>query len=1148
MVRRNIATKVIAKKMIEGYFIIETACTNCGMPLMELDGAVDCVVCPELAESSEKLQELNLTEQLRVKKLAEKQKLAEELNKKREEERKARELRQKEEEEARMKALAERKTVEEMRATKEKEEMEKLLATLDELEAEAEDKNGEAKIIENERLTAVTAPSTLTAEAGSESQFTDVCLSVEADSEALKIRTLEVENHLEVNQHESTPKEDEMAIVAPTSTLKELDAEVEDKQLEAKTIENERVAAAPAPQFTATCLPVAVGGEPKEDEKAIAPLPADGETSYESTFTVKCLSAEVECEISEIEQKESTFAVKCLSAEVECEISEIEHSQPIDSEEHYEEDKTLTAATAQRKEQLQEEAIKKTSEEHANQRVLSYSDQVDIHLEVLKRKIEDQKMQLLDESEKGRPAFSEEVSQKEEQEGKGIEQMTQQEGFPMEHFKQEHHSVLKDKKRLDVVSAEVPWLDEMKAVTQQARKLEEAASVYAKVTESSKVSAPQVRTEKEAAGLKGEQAGKGIGQMIQQEGFPMEHLKQENQSVLKDQKRLDVIDAEVPWLEEMRAVTQKARKLEETASLYVKVSESPKVSETQVKATKDAVVIEERQKREEERRLRQEKALKDKASIEKTKKDRLEAAKRRVEETARAEAVLMAKLKEESEAAKIAIDYAKKLSTPSGQGKQPLSYFFCSNTPEKRGNGENIEDEWDARCKKALASIPSRLTQGWKETDLHCLGSKCAAMPLLTFRSSSPYCIVCGGCGSGKDGLYKKITNSTPPVSPSRVSPSRSGRRKASTPVIPKMFEFVKVQPNNIGQPAVLPLVSKMLSEAGGVEEGKHKGPIKEGSMHILDPNAAPEEHVKPVESVIFETSLAVDTREAIEDAIKSDGAIIKADNGIKPSPDETRDAIENQSKNFMRSEEFSKPAEFITFSESGLNPAEGTEELNNNNDALNHEPGQMTEKNMSNKPERLMIQIPTVDEFGIIVAKQEREDEEHRQDHNTTKLDDTRERSDPLPSLPHQRALSVVKGSSTPPIEILELFDIKDLSSPYPGKRLATPRTPARARPNFFDEYTDNSAINKYKLPPTSKKNCVQVVRNDNIESKVPASDDDATLASIMDEINQIKLKLKSSDIERDVFPLSDKSEIDNLIERLSSAALAMKKLDHLS
>ena len=55
--RREIGTKVISKKLNEGYFLLPKICNQCELPQMEKDGHVLCVVCPILKEKSRKVQD-----------------------------------------------------------------------------------------------------------------------------------------------------------------------------------------------------------------------------------------------------------------------------------------------------------------------------------------------------------------------------------------------------------------------------------------------------------------------------------------------------------------------------------------------------------------------------------------------------------------------------------------------------------------------------------------------------------------------------------------------------------------------------------------------------------------------------------------------------------------------------------------------------------------------------------------------------------------------------------------------------------------------------------------------------------------------------------------------------------------------------------
>jgi uncharacterized Zn finger protein (UPF0148 family) len=53
-VRREVATKVLGAKMLQGYTLQETTCDRCGMPQMEKRGNIECVVCPALAKKAKK--------------------------------------------------------------------------------------------------------------------------------------------------------------------------------------------------------------------------------------------------------------------------------------------------------------------------------------------------------------------------------------------------------------------------------------------------------------------------------------------------------------------------------------------------------------------------------------------------------------------------------------------------------------------------------------------------------------------------------------------------------------------------------------------------------------------------------------------------------------------------------------------------------------------------------------------------------------------------------------------------------------------------------------------------------------------------------------------------------------------------------------
>jgi len=53
-VRRDIATKVLGAKMLQGFILKEEQCPKCKMPMMEHNGSLECVVCPILIKRAKK--------------------------------------------------------------------------------------------------------------------------------------------------------------------------------------------------------------------------------------------------------------------------------------------------------------------------------------------------------------------------------------------------------------------------------------------------------------------------------------------------------------------------------------------------------------------------------------------------------------------------------------------------------------------------------------------------------------------------------------------------------------------------------------------------------------------------------------------------------------------------------------------------------------------------------------------------------------------------------------------------------------------------------------------------------------------------------------------------------------------------------------
>ena len=56
--RREIATKAIGRRLMEGYILTQTQCDHCQMPVMELNGVNECVVCPLVSKKAKKRADL----------------------------------------------------------------------------------------------------------------------------------------------------------------------------------------------------------------------------------------------------------------------------------------------------------------------------------------------------------------------------------------------------------------------------------------------------------------------------------------------------------------------------------------------------------------------------------------------------------------------------------------------------------------------------------------------------------------------------------------------------------------------------------------------------------------------------------------------------------------------------------------------------------------------------------------------------------------------------------------------------------------------------------------------------------------------------------------------------------------------------------
>lgn len=93
----------------------------------------------------------------------------------------------------------------------------------------------------------------------------------------------------------------------------------------------------------------------------------------------------------------------------------------------------------------------------------------------------------------------------------------------------------------------------------------------------------------------------------------------------------------------------------------------------------------------------------------------------------------------------------------------PLVCTVCSGS----GNGQDgeyaqspsTEVQWDDLVTSGRGILAERLRQGWTLSSENCNGFGCKGMPLTQCENGSLSCVVCGGSGSGFDGLYASMNS-----------------------------------------------------------------------------------------------------------------------------------------------------------------------------------------------------------------------------------------------------------------------------------------------------------------------------------------------------------------------------------------------------
>ncbi len=96
-----------------------------------------------------------------------------------------------------------------------------------------------------------------------------------------------------------------------------------------------------------------------------------------------------------------------------------------------------------------------------------------------------------------------------------------------------------------------------------------------------------------------------------------------------------------------------------------------------------------------------------------------------------------------------------------GSGSGIDGYYASEKAKDANVNASNVskeeEPDWEARIENGRSLLTQRLQQGWTMTTTNCGGYQCNSMPLIKLGSDPSSCVVCGGSGSGCDGIYEKF-------------------------------------------------------------------------------------------------------------------------------------------------------------------------------------------------------------------------------------------------------------------------------------------------------------------------------------------------------------------------------------------------------
>jgi uncharacterized Zn finger protein (UPF0148 family) len=225
-----------------------------------------------------------------------------------------------------------------------------------------------------------------------------------------------------------------------------------------------------------------------------------------------------------------------------------------------------------------------------------------------------------------------------------------------------------------------------------------------------------------------------------------EEIAREQTLVLKETERLQQLEAQ--QLEQNRTRTSRS------ASISNKYNEELKLQAEIEKAEKARDAAEfERQRLADEKQALEESNLLSELEKDANKKQReaeeaMGRAKAAIEKVVAVQRKIFAKTIAAGEVSVVA--EAEKISRADTEDYHERNI--------KPSASEVCRERWETLRCESKAVRTRRLLSGWTTLPELCRGQECQSSPLIT-NSEEKECVVCGGCGSGRDGAYAQMIN-----------------------------------------------------------------------------------------------------------------------------------------------------------------------------------------------------------------------------------------------------------------------------------------------------------------------------------------------------------------------------------------------------